>query len=327
MNLQKVIKSHEFVLFILVIAFFVIGGFINPNLTSIGTIFNVTQSSIPLGLFALGVFLVMLSGGIDVSCTGIAIFSVYGTTKLLMYAGFLDNIPMAILIAALMGLVLGAFNAIFTAYFNISALIVTLGTLSVFQGALLAFVSTGIFNTVPKSMSRLQGIDLVTAKSGRLTYGLPIFVLLLVGAALITWLMLRYTRIGQGIYAIGGDVESAKRIGFNPMRLKFFIYPYAGFLYGLAGLVRGSITRRVNPIRYVGDELIVIAAVILGGTRITGGHGSVIGVLLGVFLYNSITENLVLLGIPSTWQKATTGILILGSVAFTTFQRKSEQRG
>lgn len=322
MNIQKILRSHEFILFVLIVVFFAIGGSISPAMLSAGNFLSLIRSSIPLSLFALGAFLVMLSGGIDASSTGIAILTLYLTTMLLNSAGFLNCTPIAILMSGIAGMLLGGFNAIFTAFYGMPALIVTLGTLNLFQGFLLTFVSKGVINTLPQAMIRLQGINLATAKTGRMVYQLPILVILPLVAYLVTWLILRFTQTGQGIYAIGGDIKSAKRMGFNPKKLKLLIYPYAGMLYGWAGLARGSLSLRVDPTYIVGKELIVIAAVILGGTRLTGGHGSILGIVLGVFLYETIVSNLVLLGIPSTLQEVIAGLLILGSIILSTYRRR-----
>lgn len=103
-------------------------------------------------------------------------------------------------------------------------------------------------------------------------YSLPTTIFALVVLSIITWWIMRYTKLGRGIYAIGGDPAAAERVGFNIKRIRFFMYTYVGFLAGIAGIIHASMIRVGNPFDLVGQELNVIAAVILGGTKITGGR-------------------------------------------------------
>jgi simple sugar transport system permease protein len=144
---------------------------------------------------------------------------------------------------------------------------------------------------------------------------------------LATWFILNHTLLGRGIYAIGGSEVAAQRAGFNIVAIKFFIYGYVGMLAGLAGVAHVSLARMANPFDIVGIELTVITAVVLGGARISGGHGSVLGTLLGVFLLVLIDNNLILLGIDSTWQRAVFGVLILIGVSMPAIQARLARGG
>jgi simple sugar transport system permease protein len=127
----------------------------------------------------------------------------------------------------------------------------------------------------------------------------------------LTWLILDYTMLGRGIYAIGGAREAAARAGFNVRRIQYFIYGYVGLLSGIAGMTYGSLNRQANPQDIVGLELNVIAAVVLGGATLTGGRGTVIGTLLGVTLVVIANNSLILIGVPSAWQRVVIGVIIL----------------
>ena len=131
-------------------------------------------------------------------------------------------------------------------------------------------------------------------------------------------LLLRNTVFGRGIYALGGDAESARRAGFPVIRLQVAMYALAGLLAGIAGLMHVVQVRQANPFDLVGGELDVIAAVVLGGASIFGGKGSVLGTVLGVVLIAMINTSLILLGVPGTWQRAAIGaLLIIGVTAQT----------
>ena len=127
-------------------------------------------------------------------------------------------------------------------------------------------------------------------------------------AAVIVWFLLKYTMLGRGIYALGGSREAAERAGFNIPRIQYFIYGTVGFLAGIGGIVYASLNRQANPQELVGTELNVIAAVVLGGASITGGRGTVIGTLLGVALVVIMNNSLVLIGVPSEWQRVVIGV-------------------
>jgi simple sugar transport system permease protein len=137
-----------------------------------------------------------------------------------------------------------------------------------------------------------------------------------------TWFLLHKTLLGRQIYAIGGSTESARRIGINVRGVQIFVYAYVGGLSGLAGIVHASLARVANPFDLVGLELSVIAAAVLGGARLTGGYGTITGTLLGIALIVLVSNSLILLGIPSTWQSVVIGGLILLGTGLPAFQAK-----
>jgi simple sugar transport system permease protein len=156
---------------------------------------------------------------------------------------------------------------------------------------------------------------------------LSMAVVMLVIFVLFAWFLLRYTMLGRGIYAIGGDRVAAERAGFNIIRTQFFIYGFVGFLSGIAGVIHASLIRIGNPFDLIGTELTVIAAVVLGGASITGGRGTVLGTMLGVFLIVIMNNSLILLGISSYWQKVVIGLIIIISTGITAYQSKKKREG
>lgn len=158
------------------------------------------------------------------------------------------------------------------------------------------------------------------------SYGLHFSVFIMLGIMILTHLILGHTIIGRGVYALGGDSASAQRIGYNLTRIRMFIYGYAGLLAGIAGLIYVSNNRMADPMSFQGEELTVIAAVVMGGTSISGGKGSVLGVFLGLMLTNVINNNLALINVPSYWQKFTFGLLIIFAVLVQSVKAKREAR-
>jgi simple sugar transport system permease protein len=245
---------------------------------------------------------------------------------MLLTSPYKGTVLVGFLIAGLIGLLLGLFNAVFISYFKLPTLIVTLGTANAFRGFMLAFIGTRIITNLPKGWVRFSRSTLieVTQDDGS-KFFLSSAVILLLLFILFAWVLLRYTMLGRGIYAIGGDRIAAERAGFNITRIQFFIYGFVGFLSGIVGVTHASLIRNANPFDLVGSELTVIAAVVLGGASITGGRGSVLGTVLGIFLIVIMNNSLILLGIPSYWQKVVIGLIIIISTGSTAYQSRKKR--
>lgn len=324
---KRLFRQNEFLVGVTIILLSIIIGLINPVFFSVANLFDLLRSATVMGIFAMGVLIVIISGGIDVSFTAIAIFALYVTVQILNRIDYHGTILLTFALAALIGLGLGLVNALFISMFKLPTLIVTLGTLSLYRGAMLFFVGSNIQRSLPGGMAEFGRNNLVTltTATGALT-SLHSAVLILVAAVIVTWLLLRYTMLGRGIYAVGGAPEAAERAGFNITRIQFFIYGFVGFLSGIAGLTYGSLNRQANPFDIVGSELDVIAAVVLGGAQLTGGRGTVIGTLLGVALVVIMNNSLILMGIPSVWQKVVIGVIIIIGTGIPAYQNRQAAR-
>lgn len=327
-RLSRLLHRHEFHLAAMLTLLASIIAVINPAFLSVSNLFDLCKSSAVLGIFAMGVLVVLLSGGIDISFTAIAALSMYVTSKLLLAAGYSGPAILAFAVAGGLGLLLGLFNAFFISCWRLPTLIVTLGSASVFRGFLLAFVGTRVVTSLPAGMVEFSKRSLLTTSlPGGETIGLSASFLLFVVAAVLVWVLLRYTMHGKGIYALGGNPEAARRAGFNVRRLQFFIYGFVGLLSGVAGLTHACTMRNANPFDLVGTELVVIAAVVLGGASITGGRGTVAGTVLGVFVLVIINNSLILLGVPSYWQRVLIGLVIIVSTGITARRNPRALRG
>lgn len=298
-------------------------GLTNTTFFGAENLFEILRQSIVFGMLAVAALIALISGGIDVSFTAIAVFSMYSTTRILQATGYEESILLAFFLAGAIGLGLGLFNALFIDILRLPALIVTLGTLSFFRGLLLTFIGSDYITVLPTAMvsfSRLSLLEGITQRGA--TYRLPAAFLLLLLTVAVTSFILNRTLVGRGIYALGGSSIGALRAGFNIHFLQFFIYGYIGMISGLAGLIHGSLNRMANPFDLVGMELNVIAAVVLGGARLKGGYGTVLGTLLGVGLIVVINNSLILVGLSSNWHKVAIGLLILIGTGFTAYERE-----
>ena len=321
--MARLFARNETLVTLILLAFCAVTAAIDPHFLSVPTLFDLLRNATVMAIFSVGVLLVLASGGIDVSFTAIAAFAMYVATKAMVALGFGDSMLVAILLAGGIGLLLGLINGFFIATMKLPTMIVTLGTLNAFQGFLLTFVGTVLITQVPlgmRSFSRTMLVRMETADGSIVS--LPVAFLILVIVATVTGLLLNRTMLGRSIYALGGAPESAARVGVRVVAVQYFIYAYVGALSGIAGIVHGAMARVANPFDLVGLELSVIAAVVLGGARLSGGHGTLFGTLLGVALVVVINNSLITLGIPTTWQNVVTGLLILIGTGLPAFRAK-----
>ncbi len=326
---KTLLRRNETYLFFIIVVFGFAVTMVNPTFLTVENMFDLIKSSSGMAILAIGFFVGLLSGGIDISFPAIAISGQYIAVNSLIALG-VDNLLLAFVISCAIGIAFGAVNAFLISTFKLPTLIVTLGTMNIFHGALLEFVGTKAVNTgqLPdcfKTFGKLNILSLTRADGTQ--YGLSVFVLFVIGSVLLTWFILRFTLLGKGIYAIGGSYEAAKRSGFNIRKIQFFIYSYIGFLAGIMGVMHLSLIRYGNPNYIMDTELLkVIAAVVIGGSRITGGSGTIVGTLLGVVMMVILEKNLVLLGLSSYWHQFFTGLIIVAGVSITHFQAKMQRK-
>ena len=319
-------QNNEGVLALTILVLIVVMSFVSSEFFSVGTLFDVVRNSMVDVVFALGVLIVIISGGIDVSFPVIGIFAGY-TTIVLARDGHVDpGIAGAFLIAVVVGGLLGLVNGGLIARFKLPTLIVTLGTQGIFRGVLLAYIGSKYIATLPASIADLSTTDLVSYHHGSSITRLHVFVVPVVLLCLAVHWMLQRTMFGRGIFALGGDSESARRAGFPVVKLQLAIYVLVGLLAGVAGLMHVTLSRNANPYELAGTELDIIAAVVLGGASILGGRGSVLGAVLGVVLISLIKNSLILMGVPGTWQRAAVGVLLVAGVSIQALGARKRTR-
>jgi simple sugar transport system permease protein len=323
---KRLLRRNETLVAVTLVILCLVIGFNNPTFFSLGNIFTLLRTSIVTGIFALGVLIVLISGGIDVSFTAIGVFALYSTVKLMLRFAPDASIWLAFFVASLIGLGLGLINAFFIAQFKLPTLIVTLGTLSMFHGFLLFAIGNQIIRDVPPALTAFARTAVLQIPQARGTANLHPAVFLMLGVAVVVWLLLKYTMLGRGIYALGGAPEAAERAGFNVTRIQYFIYAFVGLLSGFAGMIFGALARQANPQDIVGMELNVIAATVLGGAYLTGGRGTVIGTLLGVILVVIANNSLILIGVPTVWQRVVIGVIILIGTGIPAIQERRSRK-
>nr|WP_198044605.1 ABC transporter permease [Lysinibacillus timonensis] len=325
-RIKNLFLNSEFVLALIVILLFLVIGSQNSAFFSLNNSFDLIRSLIVPGIFVVCTLIVLISGGIDVSFPSIATFSMFTTTTILVNMDFQGSVFVPYLISACIGLLLGLINAVFIALLKLPTLIVTLGTSAMFSGFLLTFIGDGQIHNLPPSMANMARTQIfkITTADG-ITVGLPVTVFITVAIIILVALVLKFTVIGRSIYAFGGDPLSAERIGVSPIFTQFFVYCLVGALAGIAGMSHTIMMRNSNPVDLLGGELLIIAAAVLGGAKITGGFGTVRGALLGMILVVTIENSLILMGIPSYWQRVVIGALILIGTGIAAYQLMKSQ--
>lgn len=304
-------RNNEGVVALTIVILALVVGALNPGFLSLATVFNILRNSYEPLLFALGVLLVLVMGGIDVSFDAVGIFAAYSSSVLVAGGHLPGHLWLMFAISILIGAALGAFNALIVSLGNLSVLIVTLGTRGIFFGLMLTFIGSAFISNLPTSLQSFDIDYLVRTHTatGQLA-GLQMLVVPIAVVCLLIAFGLRFTVVGRGIYAIGGSEEAARRAGFPVGTIKTIVFCLAGALAGAAGMVHVSLIGYANPQDLVGNELIVIAAVVLGGASIFGGRGSVVGTVLGVLLIELIQYSLIILGVQSSWDNVAIGILL-----------------
>ena len=310
--MKKLLKSRELALGILALVLIVIISVNNTRFLSAVNLMNVLKSNIILAIVSCGMLVVMITGGIDAS-----VGAMISTTTLIV-GNFLVHVSPNPVLAYVLGMLIG------TLFGTVN--VATLGMNSIASGLMIFLTKGAYINNIPQSFIDfgLTTFLKIFPKGDGTTIGLPIQVIPLVLVVALTYFLLRHTKMGRGVFAIGGNMLSAERVGFNVIAVQIFCYAFMGFICGVAGVTHISIMRRVDPNAFNGYEMDVIAAVILGGVNVLGGEGTLTGTLLGVALFAIINNGLTLLKISSYWQKIVLGAVMVIALCAIVIQKRHD---
>lgn len=320
-NWKKISKQSEFYVFLLIVVLSIVIQMRSGLFFANNNIVDIVRSMIVPCIYALCAFLAFISTGTDVSFPLIAALSSYLAIEVTYKLGYDGPWIFVYLIGMVFGGLMGALNGFIIVKYKFSSLIVTLGTSSIFSGLLLGAFEAGRMD-LPETLQRFGKASLLTVKNAKTGLGstLPMTFLIMVVLYLVAYLVLNYTMVGRGVYAIGGDEVSAERAGFQVKKIRFGIFVINGMLASIAGLCYAVMSMRYLPTEYSGAEMDVIAAIILGGTRLNGGVGTLKGCILGTLLLTMVSNSLILLGISVYWQKVFIGCIIIVGTAISVMQ-------
>ncbi len=306
--LSEKLGSQTFWVFVAVIVACIFLSFATDSFATSKNLYNITRNVTFVAIIALGMTLVIITGGIDLS-VGSVLCLCSMVVAVVMHAGY--SIEVGITASIVTALVVGGFNGILIAYLGFPPFVVTLGMLSIARS--LAMVASG--NTVVFQFGPDHD-KLLALGGGAWFFGIANPVMYMVILALITGFVLRWTRFGRYLYAIGGNEHAATLTGVPVRNIKVAVYMISSLSAGLAGIIQtgwlGAVTTNIGA----GMELQVIAAAVIGGANLAGGVGTAIGAIIGAALIEVIRNSLGLLGINAFWQGAFIGSAILLAVLF-----------
>lgn len=325
--MTKKIDPFQRMLLIIIVVYSVFVTINNPGFFQIQTVFDIIKTSSTTMIVAMGLLVVMISGGIDVSFMAIALFGSYTSLYIMIQTG-INNLAFAFAVSMAIGVVLGLVNAVLISWLKLPPFIITLGTQNLFHGIMTTFISDKSFGSgvLPECLHKFGQGTLFKVATANGSTGLTVSLIPVLIAGLATYFILRKTMIGRGIVAIGNDEESARRAGFNPFKIRLFVYAYSGALAGMMGIVYAAQVNALYPNKMVGDELMVVAAVVIGGTKITGGQGKIFGAVLGVLITYLLNSTLIMIGLSSSWNNLFVGAILVIAVAITSYQERVKNR-
>lgn len=284
---------------------------LEPRFLSAGNLASVARQTAVITIMAMGMTMVMVSGGIDLSVGSImALAGVVGALAMVAGVPVVGGIAIAMLAGASLGLINGAA----VASLGIPAFIVTLGAMGIYRGSVLLLTGGNAVVGLPQSFGYLA--------EGNLFGLLPIPLLIVIIVAVLIHFLLAQTQLGRYCYAIGSNVEAARYAGVRVARNQIVYYSILGGLTGLAGAIESARLVTGQPTAGEGYELRVIAAVVIGGGSLSGGQGSVMGTIIGALIMGVLANGANLLGISSFTQQIVIGAVIVMAVTFDEFQRR-----
>lgn len=280
-----------------------------PEFRNWNNIANILQQNAMIGIVACGMLVMIVTGGFDLSVGAVGAMTSVATAWLVGQTSPVIGIAGALLLAVVIGLV----NGIAIAKIGINPFVATLGT---------QVLVTGILYVVT-SAAPVYGLPPEFAVFGQSRVGgVPTVALIFLGVIVLTWAMLRFTRFGHYLYAVGGNRQAARLAGVNADRILLLAYTFGALCAGIAGLVLVTQTGIGQPNSATTWPLSAIAAVVVGGVPLAGGIGRVSSAVLGTLLLGVVANALNLLGVSSYWQPAVTGVVILVAVGIDSYQRK-----
>ncbi len=300
--IKKMTKSRELSLIIVMIALCAVASIFNPSFVSLTNIAQIFMNNALTIVMSAGMLCVLLTGGIDISIASILGFSGMTVGVLLKY-DILDNTFLLFVISCAIGIVCGLLNGLLISKGNVSPIISTLGFMYIWRG----------FAYVISDNKWASGSD-VAGFSDFGTDGSPGPYIIIAVVFVAGFILLKWTKFGRKIYAVGSNREAARVSGINVDAVLIYTYVIMGFLAGLCGALSVAIYASAQPNMQYGLEMDVIASCVIGGVSMSGGRGSIVGTFIGALILALITRALPLVGIDSIAQNMVKGILILAVV-------------
>ncbi|MCY4605188.1 MAG: ABC transporter permease [Gemmatimonadetes bacterium] len=320
---QRILSRPEFGPFVLLVVMVFVFWQINPAFLSTRNIGNMLAFTVELGLIALAMTLLMTSGEFDLS-----VGSLFGFCPVLMWTLYntgVTSIEIGFVFALSTAAAIGLCSGLFVTRLRIPSFLVTLGMLLVVRGSALVVTSGFPQRTWDAADLLLAEVLVGDFNVGELRVYMSLFWF--VAAALLLGYLLTQTKMGNWLQAAGGNAEAARARGVAVERTKVKLFVLSAVMAGFAGIISSIRTAAANPNSGTGYELEVIAMVVIGGTALTGGRGTIIGTVLGVFILRLMRNGIVLIGVPGLAYNIFIGAIILGMMALHSWvDRRRQER-
>ena len=299
------------------------------NFLTISNILTMLQNNAVNAIICCGMLMAIMMGQIDIS-----VGSIVGLTA--MVAAFLitnlgSNVYVALLVSLLVGLLIGVINGFLIAYLKIPAFVATLATQSIARGfckilsdGISIRIRNDVYNAIAGTKIKIPGTEFLSP-NGRVPVSISITILYAIVLLLITWLLLNKTKFGYYIYAIGGNETAAKYSGIDTRLYNMIPYIYIGFLCAVGGTIWASKLQGVQSTLGAAYEMDAISAVVIGGTSMSGGSGTVGGTLIGILIIAVLSNGLNVMGVNAFWQDVFKGVIIIIAVVIDVI-RKSKKK-
>jgi ribose transport system permease protein len=279
-------------------------------------IFNMLRAFSWIAIAAFGETLVVVTAGIDLSVgSNMALSGV--AAALLLVAGM--PVPVAVVGGLIVGSLVGVTNGFLVTRFRLPPFIATLGVMSIARGITFGVTEGWPVRGLPKSFNLIGQYDIPVG-----SWGVPLPVIVMLVLAVVVSLLLSRTVRGRHIYAVGGNEEAARVSGIDPNWVKMLVYTTCGLLTAVGGILMTARLGVAAPTAALGYELDIIAAAVIGGVSLFGGEGTILGVLIGAALMQTIRTGLNLLGFPTYWQPAAIGAVIILAIMFDQWRKRAE---
>ena len=318
MNLKKLTGSREFLLFIIVIAMFAIVSVVNPVFFSFNAVTDMLKNNAVTLVMALGMLGVMLVGGIDISITSTLALSGMTIGMLLKY-NHISSTLLAFVIAIAIGTACGALVGLLISRAGVPPIIASMGFMYIYR-AMGYLISNGGEWASAAALGSFKNFG--TDK----LLGLSKVIWIIIVCYIVFFFVMKWTRIGRQVYAVGSNAEAAEVSGIKVKNIKLMVHTVMGFLAGLAGALQVAVYASAMPNMAQGGEMDVIAACVIGGVSMSGGRGSVVGVLFGAMIMAMIPKALPLLHINALWQNMIKGVMILAVVVINVILQRVAAR-
>ncbi len=305
-------KKNETILLFIVLALCLFLSIYNPQFYSIQNIYSILRSSSTVMIVALGMTMLLTSGEVDLSVGALMSFV---TVIVMDVVNITHSISLGFIAVFAFCFVIGLINGLVRTVLNVNSLIATLAMMLILQGSVYVYSMAAIYNThlIPFFTFIGQGFFLKIP--------MPIIIMILILPFFVV--LLNYTRYGRYFSSIGSNPDAAKLSGINNNKYKIIAFITTSMLVGVSGIILASLMDTGQQGSAKGFELIVIAAVLLGGTSFLGGSGTIIGTILGIFILKIIDNGIILMGIPQEFQLVVPGVILILAVYFDNLRKRS----